>query len=152
MLIYLRYNIFYIIKNKKKHEKEKFMEKPDACNSTDSCIGDCTSDGVCSRCRFNSDRGRADNTAGRHNCQGRSCWTRSKGYYGRRNNKFYDIRWYSGYRNHIHSKWCAGWFWTISGYSVVWWASTGCYRGEGFRYGIQIYNYKGCTAGLYREK
>lgn len=36
------------------------MEKPDACNSTDSCIGDCTSDGVCSRCRFNSDRGRAD--------------------------------------------------------------------------------------------
>lgn len=41
------------------------MEKPDACNSTDSCIGDCTSDGVCSRCRFNSDRGRADNTAGR---------------------------------------------------------------------------------------
>ena len=35
------------------------MEKPDACNSTDSCIGDCTSDGVCSRCRFNSDRGRA---------------------------------------------------------------------------------------------
>ena len=73
VLIYLRYNIFYIIKNKKKHEKEKFMEKPDACNSTDSCIGDCTSDGVCSRCRFNSDRGRADNTAGRHNCQGRSC-------------------------------------------------------------------------------
>ena len=53
------------------------MEKPDACNSTDSCIGDCTSDGVCSRCRFNSDRDRADSTRGRYNCQGHEVSTKA---------------------------------------------------------------------------